>query len=76
MYTYDYSMYGFKFHHAEGDSSSMLLWLASSDNRVPPFATHHVSYCILLLNICNVIIFDRDAKCVTINRSKLQIIIY
>ena len=38
-------MYGFKFHHAEGDSSSMLLWLPENENRVPPYATHHV--CLL-----------------------------
>jgi len=38
------SMYGFKLHHAEVESDNvvMLLWLGAGENRVPPYATHHV----------------------------------
>ena len=34
--------YGFKFHNAEGESATMLLWLLDSENKVPPYATHHI----------------------------------
>jgi ADP-ribose pyrophosphatase YjhB (NUDIX family) len=37
-----FRFYGFKFHHAEGDEATMLLWLpTNSESVVPPFATHH-----------------------------------
>ena len=45
------SMFGFKFHHAEGDHCSLLLWLP--DDRpcaVPPFATHHVGVGAVIVN--------------------------
>ena len=35
-------MYGFKFHSAEGDYASLLLWLPTKEDcKVPVFATHH-----------------------------------
>lgn len=34
------SLHGFKFHHAENDYSTLLLWLPKSENKVPPYATH------------------------------------
>ena len=33
---------GFRFHNAEGNHATMLLWLAGSECKVPPFATHHL----------------------------------
>ena len=35
-------LYGFKYHHAEGEVATLLLWLPLSDCKVPPIATHHV----------------------------------
>lgn len=36
-------LYGFKFHHAEGDVATMLMWLPHNvECKVPPFATHHL----------------------------------
>jgi ADP-ribose pyrophosphatase YjhB (NUDIX family) len=40
MYT---RLYGFQYHHAEGEVATMMLWLPSDvECKVPPFATHHV----------------------------------
>lgn len=35
------ALFGFRFHHAEGDMATLLLWLPPSECKVPPFATHH-----------------------------------
>jgi 8-oxo-dGTP pyrophosphatase MutT (NUDIX family) len=36
-------LYGFKYHHAEGEVATLLLWLPPNvECKVPPFATHHV----------------------------------
>lgn len=35
------SMLGFRYHHAEDENATMLLWLPQSDCEVPPYATHH-----------------------------------
>ena len=40
-------LYDFKFHHAEGDVATMLLWLGQTECKVPPFATHHLGKCLL-----------------------------
>lgn len=36
------SSLGFRFHHAEGDSATLALWLADGPSRLPAFATHQV----------------------------------
>jgi ADP-ribose pyrophosphatase YjhB (NUDIX family) len=44
LYTYIHiRMYGFRYHHAENEVATLLLWLpANVECKVPPFATHHV----------------------------------
>ena len=45
------SMFGFKFHHAEGDDCSLLLWLpADRESTVPAFATHQLGVGALIVN--------------------------
>jgi ADP-ribose pyrophosphatase YjhB (NUDIX family) len=34
-------LYGFKYHRAEGDVATLLLWLGDGESKVPAFATHH-----------------------------------
>lgn len=41
---------GFKFHNAEGDCATMLLWLDKGECKVPPFATHHLGVGACVLN--------------------------
>ncbi|XP_059150075.1 nucleoside diphosphate-linked moiety X motif 6-like [Physella acuta] len=37
------SKFGFKFHHAEGDVATITKWMDdSTENKIPPFATHQV----------------------------------
>lgn len=36
------SSLGFRFHHAEGDTATLSLWLAEGPSRLPAFATHQV----------------------------------
>lgn len=38
----EYSNSGFKYHHAEGDTATLLLWLPNTACTVPSYATHHV----------------------------------
>ena len=38
---YTFSLYGFKFHHAEGDYARMALWLGENESKIPIFASHH-----------------------------------
>ena len=55
------SMYGFKFHHAEGDYCSLLLWLPTDrQSVVPPFATHHVGVGALCVNSDNEILVVKE----------------
>jgi len=59
------SMFGFKYHHAEGDSCSLILWLPDDvPCSVPPFATHHVGVGAVLLN-------DKQEILVVKEKSKL-----
>lgn len=45
------SMFGFKFHHAEGDDCSLLLWLPTDrESTVPAFATHQLGVGALVVN--------------------------
>lgn len=54
-------MFGFKFHHAEGDYCNLLLWLPQdSQSTVPPFATHHVGVGALLVNKQNEILVVKE----------------
>jgi len=55
-----YRNYGFKFHHAEGDIASMLLWLRSYPSRVPPYATHHCGVGAIVINSKNEILVVRE----------------
>ena len=42
-------MYGFKYHHAEGDNAQLLLWIGEGECKVPPYATHHIGTLTYLL---------------------------
>jgi ADP-ribose pyrophosphatase YjhB (NUDIX family) len=35
-------LFGFRYHHAEGEDATLLLWLREGECKVPPYATHHV----------------------------------
>lgn len=55
------SLFGFKFHHAEGDYCSLLLWLPTdTQSVVPPFATHHVGVGALCVNAANEILVVKE----------------
>ncbi len=45
-------MYGFKYHHAEGDNAQLLLWIGEGECKVPPYATHHIgTHTYLLIHL-------------------------
>mmetsp|Transcript_28413 Transcript_28413/g.28721 ORF Transcript_28413/g.28721 Transcript_28413/m.28721 type:complete len:281 (+) Transcript_28413:57-899(+) len=35
------SLVGFRYHNASGMNSTMMLWLPNTENKVPPYGTHH-----------------------------------
>ena len=60
------SMFGFKYHHAEGDHCSLILWLPEDKPcTVPPFATHHVGVGAVLLNDKREILVVKEKSKVT-----------
>jgi ADP-ribose pyrophosphatase YjhB (NUDIX family) len=62
---------GFKFHHAEGDFATMLLWLGSGENKVPPFATHHVGVGAAVISDTKLLVVREKEKHAGINGWKL-----
>lgn len=53
---------GLKFHHAEGDTAVLNMWLQDSESLVPDFATHHVGVGGLCINSRNEILCVRELK--------------
>lgn len=57
-------MFGFKFHHAEGDYATLLLWLKDSECKVPPFSTHHCGVAGAVIHENKILVVKEKAKCV------------
>ena len=57
-----HSEMGFKFHHAEGNYSKLLLWLPNTECKVPPFATHHCGVAGVLFHDNHILVVKEKAK--------------
>ena len=55
-------LHGFKFHHAEGEIATMLLWLPEGECKVPPFATHHCGVAGVLTFNHNILVVKEKSK--------------
>jgi ADP-ribose pyrophosphatase YjhB (NUDIX family) len=53
---------GFAFHHAQGDTASLNLWLKDTESKVPEFATHHVGVGAVVVNTRNEILCVRELR--------------
>eukprot|EP00429_Kryptoperidinium_foliaceum_P027042 CAMPEP_0176137878 /NCGR_PEP_ID=MMETSP0120_2-20121206/70017_1 /TAXON_ID=160619 /ORGANISM="Kryptoperidinium foliaceum, Strain CCMP 1326" /LENGTH=290 /DNA_ID=CAMNT_0017473767 /DNA_START=178 /DNA_END=1046 /DNA_ORIENTATION=+ len=52
---------GFQFHHAQGSTAKLNLWLrADTESKVPEFATHHVGVGAVVVNSRNEILCVRE----------------
>lgn len=59
----DLQDFGFTFHHAQGDTASLNLWLDSTmNNKIPEFATHHVGVGALVVNSNNQVLCVRELR--------------
>lgn len=56
------ALFGFKYHSAEGDIASLLLWLQPSECKVPPFATHHCGVGAAVLHKDKLLVVKERAK--------------
>lgn len=55
--------FGFIYHHAQGTTASLNVWLdASTTNKIPEFATHHVGVGALVVNSNNAILLVRELR--------------
>ncbi|XP_030048121.1 nucleoside diphosphate-linked moiety X motif 6 [Microcaecilia unicolor] len=59
---------GFKFHHAELNTSTLTLWLREGQSRLPGFATHQVGVAGAVLDV------DTGKVLVVQDRNKIQIL--
>ena len=62
---------GFKFHNAEGDSATMLLWLGKGECKVPPYATHHLGVGACVLNGSELLVVREKDRGQGLNNWKL-----
>jgi ADP-ribose pyrophosphatase YjhB (NUDIX family) len=53
---------GLQFHHAEGDTASLNLWLKDTENKIPEYATHHVGVGAIVVNSRNEILCVRELR--------------
>jgi ADP-ribose pyrophosphatase YjhB (NUDIX family) len=53
---------GFEFHHAQGRTASLNLWLRTSESKVPEFATHHVGVGAVVVNSRDEILCVRELR--------------
>ena len=63
--------YGFKFHNAEGDDATMLLWLGKGECKVPPFATHHMGVGACVINGSELLVVREKDGALGLNNWKL-----
>jgi 8-oxo-dGTP pyrophosphatase MutT (NUDIX family) len=54
--------FGLEFHHAQGDTASLNVWLSDSTNKIPEFATHHVGVGAIVVNSRNEILCVREMR--------------
>ena len=55
-------MYGFKFHHAEGDNAKMVLWLRDGPSKVPIFASHHAGVGCVVMHEDNILVVKEKSN--------------
>jgi ADP-ribose pyrophosphatase YjhB (NUDIX family) len=53
---------GLRFHHAEGETASLNLWLKDTENKIPEYATHHVGVGAIVVNSRNEILCVRELR--------------
>ena len=53
---------GFTFHHAQGYTANLNLWLRKDSNKVPEFATHHVGVGAVVVNSRDEILCVRELR--------------
>jgi 8-oxo-dGTP pyrophosphatase MutT (NUDIX family) len=59
----DMQDFGLEFHHAQGTTASLNVWLdESKTNKIPEFATHHVGVGALVVNSRNEILCVRELR--------------
>jgi len=57
------SEFGLEFHHAQGNTASLNVWLVDGKtNKIPEFATHHVGVGALVVNSRNEILCVRELR--------------
>lgn len=56
------SSLGFEYHHAQGSTAKLNLWLRDSESKVPEFATHHLGVGALVVNSRNEILCVRELR--------------
>jgi ADP-ribose pyrophosphatase YjhB (NUDIX family) len=57
-------MYGFKYHHAEGDNAKLVLWLLDTPSKVPIFASHHCGVAGLVIHDNKILVVKEKSKIV------------
>lgn len=58
----DMSEFGLRFHHAEGSSAVLNLWLLETDSKVPTFSTHNVGVGGVVVNSREEILCVRELR--------------
>lgn len=53
---------GLRFHHAEGNTASLNLWLKDTECKIPDYATHHVGVGAVVVNSRNEILCVRELR--------------
>ena len=53
---------GLQFHHAEGDTANLLLWLGKGESKVPTFATHQIGVGAMVVNSRDEILCVREIR--------------
>lgn len=53
---------GLQFHHAEGDTANLFLWLGNGESKVPTFATHQIGVGAMVLNSRDEILCVREIR--------------
>lgn len=54
--------FGLRFHHAEGETAVLNVWLRDSESKIPAFATHHVGVGAVVVNSRNEILCVRELR--------------
>lgn len=56
------SSLGFEYHHAQGSTAKLNLWLLDSESKVPEYATHHLGVGAVVINSRDEILCVRELR--------------